>query len=65
MRTVIPHSAHRSHEATRIRERGTRRFKPADQAQGCRVVRSAVYTLFNPGRRLARADRFRELRRRE
>ncbi len=74
-RELVPGSIHvtdryannrseQSHEATRFRERGMRRFKSAAQAQRFLDVRSAVYNLFNLGRHLVRANHYRELRRR-
>ena len=56
--------AEQSHEATRFRERGMRRFKSAAQAQRFLGVHSAVYNLFNLGRHLVSASHYRELRRR-
>ncbi len=54
--------AEQSHEATRIRERGMRRFKSAKQAQRFLGVHAAVYNLFNLGRYLIRAEHYRNLR---
>ena len=51
-----------SHQPTRVRERGMRRFKSAAQAQRFLSVHAAVYSLFNLGRHLARAGHYRELR---
>ena len=56
--------AEQSHEATRFRERGMRRFKSAAQAQRFLGVHSAVYNLFNLGRHLVSASHYRHLRRR-
>ena len=39
--------AERSHEATRFRERGMRRFQTAAQAQRFLDVHAAIYNLFN------------------
>ena len=49
-----------SHQPTRIRERGMRRFKSAPQAQRFLSTHAAVYNLFNLGRHLisAKHDRF-------
>ena len=54
--------AEQSHEATRFRERGMRRFKSTVQAQRFLGVHSAVYNLFNLGRHLVRASHYRDLR---
>ncbi len=43
-----------SHQPTRVRERGMRRFKSAAQAQRFLTVHAAVYNLFNLGRHLVR-----------
>ena len=51
-----------SHQPTRVRERGMRRFKSTAQAQRCLNVHAAVYNLFNPGRHLVRAEQYRKLR---
>ena len=45
-----------SHEATRVRERGMRKFKSVRQAQRFLDARSAVGILFNLGRHLDRAE---------
>ncbi|MDB4543050.1 IS6 family transposase [bacterium] len=60
-REVIPESIHitdryannraeQSHEATRIRERGMRKFKSVSQAQRFVTAHAAVHNLFNLGR---------------
>jgi putative transposase len=54
--------AEQSHEATRVRERGMRRFKSAGQAQRFVTAHSAVSNLFNLGRHLVRAWHYRNLR---
>ena len=54
--------AEQSHEATRVRERGMRRFKSAKQAQGFLTAHAAVSNLFNLGRHLVRAQHYRDLR---
>ena len=54
--------AEQSHEATRVRERGMRRFKSTGQAQRFLGAHAAVYNLFNLGRHLVRAQHFRDLR---
>ena len=54
--------AEQSHEATRVRERGMRRFKSTSQAQRCLGAHAAVSNLFNLGRHLVRAEHYRNLR---
>ena len=54
--------AEQSHEATRVRERGMRRFKSPGQAQRFFGVHAAVSNLFNLGRHLVRAQHYRDLR---
>jgi len=54
--------AEQSHESTRVRERGMRRFKSTKQAQRFLSVHAAVYNLFNLGRHLVRADHYQILR---
>ena len=54
--------AEQSHEATRVRERGMRRFKSMGQAQRFLSAHAAVYNLFNLGRHLVRAEHYRDLR---
>ena len=56
--------AEQSHEATRFRERGIRRFKSTVQAHRFLGVHSAVYNLFNWGRHMVRARDYRALRHR-
>ncbi|EEB79461.1 hypothetical protein GPB2148_2391 [marine gamma proteobacterium HTCC2148] len=51
-----------SHEATRVRERGMRKFKSVRQAQRFLGVHSAVSNLFNLGRNLVSASHYRNLR---
>ena len=51
-----------SHQSTRVRERGMRRFKSIVQAQRFIGVHSAVYNLFNLGRHLISAKNYRLLR---
>ncbi len=51
-----------SHQPTRVRERGMRRFKSSHQAQRFLAVHSAVYNLFNLGRHLISAEHYRTLR---
>jgi len=50
-----------SHQPTRVRERGMRRFKSIIQAQRFLGVHSAVYNLFNLGRHLISAKIYRLL----
>ena len=72
-REVIPEAIHdtnqyannraeQSHEPTRVRERGMRRFKSISQAQKFLSVHAAVYNLFNLGRHLVSAVHYRNLR---
>ena len=72
-REVIPESIHvtdqyannraeQSREATRVRERGMRRFKSMKQAQRFLGAHAAVSNLFNLGRHLVKAEHYRDLR---
>ena len=74
-RELIPESIHDtsryannraelSHEPTRVRERGMRKFKSMKQAQRFLGTHAAVYNLFNLGRHLVSAEnqRYRRLR---
>jgi putative transposase len=54
--------AEQSHEATRVRERGMRKFKSTRQAQRFLGAHAAVSNLFNLGRHLVRAEHYRNLR---
>jgi putative transposase len=54
--------AEQSHEATRMRERGMRKFKSVGQAQRFLGAHAAVSNLFNLGRHLVRAEHYRNLR---
>lgn len=54
--------AEQSHEATRVRERGMRKFKSFGQAQRFIGAHAAVSNLFNLGRHLIRAEHYRNLR---
>ena len=54
--------AEQSHEATRVRERGMRRFKSVRQAQRFVTAHAAVSNLFNLDRHLVRAQHYRDLR---
>ena len=54
--------AEQSHEPTRVRERGMRRFKSVRQAQRFLGTHAAVYNLFNLGRHLVGAQHYRDLR---
>ena len=53
-----------SHQPTRVRERGMRRFKSDQQAQRFLSVHAAVYSLFNLGRHIVSAEYYRFLRER-
>ena len=53
-----------SHQPTRVRERGMRRFKSMQQAQYFLSVRAMVCNLFNLGRHLVSAEHYRLLRQR-
>jgi len=52
-----------SHQPTRARERGMRRFKSIHQAQRFLGVHATVYNLFNLGRHLISAKHYRQIRR--
>ncbi len=54
--------AEQSHEATRVRERGMRKFKSVGQAQRFVTAHAAVQNLFNLGRHLVKAQHYRDLR---
>jgi len=51
-----------SHQTTRIRERGMRKFKSLQQAQRFLNVHAAIYNLFNLGRHLVSAKHYRLFR---
>ena len=51
-----------SHQPTRVRERGMRRFKSLDQAQRFLSVHAVVYNLFNLGRGMVSASSYRNFR---
>ena len=51
-----------SHQPTRVRERGMRRFKSMKQAQRFLSVHAAVHNLFNLGRHLVSAKNYRYFR---
>jgi len=53
-----------SHQSTRLRERGIRRFKSPRQAQRFLSVHAAVHNLFNLGRNLISAKHYRLFRQR-
>ena len=72
-RALIPKSIHvtdqyannraeQSHEPTRVRERGMRKFKSLRQAQRFLGAHAAVSNLFNLGRHLVSAGHYRDLR---
>ena len=54
--------AEQTHEATRVRERGMRKFKSIGQAQRFLGTHAAVSNLFNLGRHLVSANHYRALR---
>jgi putative transposase len=54
--------AEQFHEATRVRERGMRKFTSVSQAQQFLGAHAAVSNLFNIGRHLVRAEHYRNLR---
>ena len=54
--------AERSHQPTRVRERGMRRFKSTRQAQKFLGIHAAVHNLFNLGRHMVKAVHYRNLR---
>jgi putative transposase len=54
--------AEQSHESTRVRDRGMRRFKSPNQAQRFLSAHAAVSNLFNLGRHLVGAEHYRNLR---
>ena len=51
-----------SHQPTRVRERGMRKFKSVQQAQRFLNIHAAVYNLFNLGRHLISANHYRLFR---
>ncbi len=51
-----------SHQPTRVRERGMRRFKSVQQAQRFLTVHAAVFNLFNLGRHHVSAENYRFFR---
>lgn len=51
-----------SHQPTRVRERGMRKFKSIPQAQRFLETHAAVYNLFNLGRHLVSAKNYRYFR---
>ena len=72
-RELIPETVHNmvkyannraelSHQPTRVRERGMRRFKSMKQAQRFLNVHATVYNLFNLGRHLVSAVNYRYFR---
>ena len=72
-RELVPESIHESsqyannraelsHQPTRVRERGMRRFKSTQQAQRFLSAHAAVYNLFNLGRHLVSAKHYRIFR---
>ena len=59
---TVSREAEQSHEATRVRERGMRKFKAVKQAQGFLGAHAAVSNLVNLGRHRVRAKHYRGLR---
>jgi putative transposase len=53
-----------SHQPTRVRERGMRRFKSAHQVQRFLSTHAAVYNIFTLGRNLISANHYRVFRQR-
>ena len=53
-----------SHEPTRVREQGMRKFKSMEQAPRFLSAYAAVYNLFNLGPHLVSADNYRYFRQR-
>ena len=53
-----------SHQPTRVRERGMRRFKSAYQAQSFLSTHATIYNLFNLGRHLISANHYQFFRQR-
>ena len=53
-----------SHQSTRVRERGMRRFKSSMQAQRFLSIHATVHNLFNLGRNLVSAKHYRLFRQR-
>lgn len=53
-----------SHQPTRVRERGMRKFKSVEQVQRFLNTHAAVYNLFNLGRHLVSAKNYRCFRHR-
>ena len=51
-----------SHQPTRVRERGMRKFEAMHQAQRFLGAHAAVYNLFNLGRHLVSAENYRYFR---
>jgi len=54
--------AEQSHEATKVRERGMRKFKSAGLAQRFVTAHAAVYNLFSIGRHMVSINHYRNLR---
>jgi len=70
-RELIPEAIHstkqydrveQSHETTRVREQGMRKFKSTKQARRFLSTHAVVSNLFNLGRHLIKADHYRSLR---
>ena len=58
----VNNRAEQSHESTRVRERGMRKFKSIRQAKRFVGAQAAVQNLFNLGRHMVRAEHYRNLR---
>ena len=58
----VNNRAELSHQPTRVRERGMRKFKSVKQAQRFLNAHAAVYNLFNLGRHLVAAENYRNFR---
>jgi putative transposase len=58
----VNNRAELSHEPTRVRERGMRKFKSIEQAQRFLGAHAAVYNLFNLGRHLISAENYQYFR---
>lgn len=58
----VNNRAELSHESTRVRERGMRKFKSVEQAQRFLGAHVAVYNLINLGRHLVSAKNYRYFR---
>jgi len=64
IRRSVNNRAELSHEPTRVREWGMRKFKSMQQAQRFLGARAALHNLFNLGRHLVSAENYRFFRQR-